>query len=103
MSHHAARPIPAKRMYVEPHYPTRESDGEAHIGQMLDTRQLRIRDARDASVDWLMRASAARLRGDGCSWGICMTQAAINRAKFAGLLRSGGRVDWRGHPVQENE
>lgn len=101
MSHHHARPIPAKRMYVEPHYPTRESDGdEWHVGTLQDTRQLRIKEARDSAYRWFAFARAARLRGDLPTWRICFAQGSAHRKLFAGLLRSGGRVDWRGQPVE---
>lgn len=101
MSHRAHRPIPAKRLFASC-YPVRESDGEGYCGQMLDTRQLRIKEARDAAFRWFKFARAARLRGDLCTWHICFTQGSAYRKVFAGLLRSGGRVDWRGMPVQEN-
>jgi hypothetical protein len=102
MSHHASRPIPAKRIFAsltQAHYPTRESDGPGYVGTMLDMRQLRIKEARDSAYRWFAFARAARLRGDWCTWHICFAQGSAHRKSLAGLLRSGGRVDWRGQPI----
>lgn len=100
--HHSHRPIPAKRIFASlPHYPTRESDGLPYIGVMYDTREQRIAEAREAAVVGLHLARAARETGNGSAWALCMNVAAEQRRRFAGLKRSGGRVDWRGEPVQE--
>lgn len=99
---HSRRPVPAKRILADMHYPVRSSDGEAHVGVMLDLRQIRIQEARDSAYRWFKFARAARLRGDTPTWRICMAQGAAHRKLLAGLKRSGGRVDWRGEPVQEN-
>lgn len=102
---HNRRPVPAKRLFASltaPHYPVRESDGEEwHVGPMVDTRQLRIQEARDSAYRMLKSARLARLIGTPDTWQICMDQAAMYRERLAGLKRSGGRVDWRGIPVQE--
>lgn len=102
---HSRRPVPAKRIFAfEPHYPVREADGDDwHIGPLLDTRQLRIKEARDTARRMLKAARAARMLGTPATWHVCMCQAAMYRERFAGLLRSGGRVDWRGQPVTEGE
>ena len=83
------------------YYPVRESDGPGYVGTMLDTRQLRIKEARDSAYRWFAFAKAARLRGDLPTWHICFTQGSTFRKLLAGLKRSGGRVDWRGQPVQD--
>jgi hypothetical protein len=95
MSHHRAHVIP-KRLWCDPCYPVRESDGEAHCGVMLDARQLRIQEARDTALRFLRDAKASR--HDGSTWALNMRVVAEQRALFGGLLRSGGRVDWRGRP-----
>jgi hypothetical protein len=69
---------------------------------MLDLRQLRIQDTRDSAYRWFAFARAARLRGDFPTWHFCVLQGSAHRRALAGLKRSGGRVDWRGEPVQEN-
>lgn len=100
---HARRPVPAKRIFasLDVHYPTRSSDGEAHVGQMLDLRQLRIANARSEAIDCLIFARHARIHGDANGWERRMELAAQSRKLLAGLKRSGGRVDWRGEPVQD--
>ena len=102
MSRHASRPVPAKRIFAslsEPHYPTRESDGdEWHVGTLTDLRQLRIEQARQDALRYLALARMARFDP---KWGFYMQRAAQARALFAGLKRSGGRVDWRGEPVND--
>lgn len=100
---HVRRPTPAKRLFAslsEPHYPVRESDGVPYVGTMLDMCEVRIQAARDTARRLIRTASESRR--DGEKWARCMNRAAESRALFAGLLRSGGRVDWRGQPVQEN-
>jgi hypothetical protein len=81
-------------------YPTRSSDGEAHVGTMLDLRQLRIADARADVAQSLEQARLARIRGADWAWERHMERAAAARRQLAGLKRSGGRVDWRGQPVE---
>lgn len=101
--HHATRPVPAKRIFsaLDVHYPVRESDGdEWHVGTMLDLRQLRIDQARRDALRYLALARMARCDQ---KWGNYMLCAAQSRAMFAGLLRSGGRVDWRGQPIHDQQ
>jgi hypothetical protein len=81
------------------HVPTRSSDGEAHVGTLVDLRQLRIQQALEETLQAIERAKSARAAGDGSAWGSWMERAAQSRQLFGGLLRSGGRVDWRGRPV----
>jgi hypothetical protein len=88
--------IAAKRLWAEPYYPTRESDGEAFVPVLLDLRQVRIQQARDTALRFLRDAKASR--HDGSTWALNMRVVAEQRALFGGLLRSGGRVDWRGRP-----
>ena len=96
---HSSRPVPAKRIFAslsEPHYPVRESDGPGYVGTMLDMRQVRIDQSR---LDALRYLALARMARFDPKWGFYMQRAAQARALFAGLKRSGGRVDWRGEPV----
>lgn len=74
---HASRPLHIGRAFAqisvepadnEPYYPTRESDGEAHVGTMLDARQLRITYPRTVAREFLQKARAARLAGDMRGW-----------------------------------
>jgi hypothetical protein len=95
MSHHRAHVIP-KRQWADIYYPTRSSDGPAYCGTLLDLRQVRIQQARDTALRFLRDAKASR--HDGSTWALNMRVAAEQRALFGGLLRSGGRVDWRGRP-----
>jgi hypothetical protein len=88
--------IATKRLWAEPYYPTRESDGEAFVPVLLDLRQVRIQQARDTALRFLRDAKASR--HDGSTWALNMRVVAEQRALFGGLLRSGGRVDWRGRP-----
>ena len=98
---HFSRPVPAKRIFAS-YGPVRESDGdEWYVGRMVDTRELRIHDARQDVHRSLERARAARAAGDGSEWARWMGRAAYSRHRLGGLKRSGGRVDWRGEPVQE--
>ena len=99
--HQTHRPVPAKRIFAslsEPHYPTRESDGPAYVGVMYETAQLRVYQARQDALRYLALASITR--SDGGMWARYMRCAEQARATFAGLKRSGGRVDWRGRPVE---
>lgn len=48
--------------------PTRESDGPAHVGVLLDLRQLRISHPRTMAREFLQKARAARLAGDMRGW-----------------------------------
>jgi hypothetical protein len=96
MSHHRAHVIP-KRLWCDPCHPVRESDGdEWHVGPLLDLRQVRIQQARNTALRFLRDAKASR--HDGSTWALNMRVVAEQRALFGGLLRSGGRVDWRGRP-----
>jgi hypothetical protein len=63
---------------------------------MLDLRQLRIDQARQDALRYLALARMAR---HDAKWPVYMNRAAQSRAMFAGLLRSGVRVDWRGEPI----
>jgi hypothetical protein len=100
MTHRCHRPVPARRIFaaLDVSYPTRESDGEPHCGEMLDLRQLRIDQARQDALRYLALARMARFDP---KWPVYMNRAAQARAMFAGLKRSGGRVDWRGEPVND--
>jgi hypothetical protein len=95
MSHHRAHVIP-KRQWADIYFPVRESDGEARVGPLVDLRQVRIQQARDTALRFLSEAKASR--HDGSTWALNMRVVAEQRALFGGLLRSGGRVDWRGRP-----
>jgi hypothetical protein len=88
--------IATKRLWCDPCFPVRESDGPAHVGTLLDLRQVRIQQARDTALRFLRDAKASR--HDGSTWALNMRVVAEQRALFGGLLRSGGRVDWRGRP-----
>lgn len=94
MSHRPHRPTPAKRIFADMHYPTRESDGdEWHVGTLTDLRTAHINTAREAARANLERARAARERGEVDSWGFYMARAAGWREQFAGLVRSGGPIN----------
>jgi hypothetical protein len=93
---HRERHVIPKRQWADIYYPTRESDGEPHIGPLLDLRQVHIQQARDTALRFLRDAKASR--HDGSTWALNMRVVAEQRALFGGLLRSGGRVDWRGRP-----
>lgn len=96
---HTSRPVPAKRIFAslsEPHHRTREDDGVPYIGPLLDLRQLRVDQARQDVLRYLALASRAR---NTTMWDIYMDCAAACRKRLAGLKRSGGRVDWRGNPI----
>lgn len=67
-------------------YPTRESDGPAHVGTMLDLRALRIQTARDNTVRCLRQARAARIAGNASAWEWAMRGAAAWRRKLAKVL-----------------
>jgi hypothetical protein len=106
---HASRPLHIGRAFAQlqvsppdfsSYTPTRESDGQAHVGTMLDLRQLRIADARADALESLNLARDARLRGAAWAWERHMEHAAASRRQFAGLKRSGGRVNWRGQPSE---
>lgn len=101
MSRHSSRPVTAKRIFAS-YAPARESDGDWHVGVMYDRQELHIYQARESAQTFLKQARAARMRGDLKTWDWCMVRAAQWRAELGGLLRSGGRVDWRGEPVGEN-
>lgn len=79
-----------------PHYPTREDDGAPYIGPLMDLRQLRIDQARQDVLLYLALAIRAR---NTAMWDIYMHYAAQCRKRLVGLKRSGGRVDWRGNPI----
>jgi hypothetical protein len=97
MSHHKhEQHVIPKRLWCDPCYPIRESDGEAFVPVLLDLRQVRIQQARDTALRFLRDAKASR--HDGSTWALNMRVVAEQRALFGGLLRSGGRVDWRGRP-----
>lgn len=84
MSRHQTRPIPFKRLYTDwPNYPTRESDGEAHVGVMYDTRQLRIQQAREEAQKCLEQARTARVAGNDWAWDFCMVRAREWRKEYA--------------------
>lgn len=65
---------------------------------MYETNQLRVYQARQDALRYL--ALARITRSDGGAWARYMRCASMERATFAGLKRSGGRVDWRGRPVE---
>jgi hypothetical protein len=67
-------------------YPTRESDGPAYVGSMLDARQLRIKQAHDNAAHFVRKARAARIVGDSKVWAWCMVRAAAWRQQFAKVI-----------------
>lgn len=58
-------------------FPTRESDGEWHVGTMVDTRQLRIKQSRENAAKFLQHARACRLAGNsfGFEWALCRARS----------------------------
>jgi hypothetical protein len=87
---HARRPVPAKRIFAslsEPHYPVRESDGEAHVGVMYERRAYHLACAKETIATNLKRAREARQSGDEGMWLWFMTGAAAWRAHLCKQLK----------------